>query len=82
MPATITQPPIPAPNANNLLECVQAIRNALISAANVDAGRANNAGTVPPLNQQLVMNTPSQFNVHPRWWSRSPIRWQEPQARR
>ena len=46
MPATISQSPIPVPTSDNLLQVVTAIRNALISQTNTDAGRAGSAGSL------------------------------------
>ena len=63
MPATISQPPIPVPTKDNLLACVMAIRNALIAAANVDAGRSDASGTVPAQGPNQAMPSPSQFTV-------------------
>lgn len=57
MTATILQPNIPAPTASNLLQVVEAIRNALIAAANVDAGRANSSGTTPQAPSQFLVTS-------------------------
>lgn len=63
MPATVVQTPIPVPTPDNLLQVVAAIRNALITQTNTDAGRADSHGTVPPVNSQLFMHVPASFAV-------------------
>jgi len=63
MPATVAQPPIPAPNGSNTVQVLTALRNAAISAANVDAGRANASGAVPGTQGQSMAPQPSQFTV-------------------
>jgi len=63
MPATIMLPAIPNPNAGNIIQTLIALRNAVITMSNTDAGRANAAGTVPPNGPNQAMPSPSNFTV-------------------
>lgn len=57
MPATGSAPAIPVPNQQNILSCLNAIRNWIIASTNTDGGRANLSGTVE------VLPAPSQFTL-------------------
>jgi hypothetical protein len=46
MPASIGQPPIPAPNGSNTVQVLEAIRNALIAMTNTSSSQASASGTV------------------------------------
>jgi hypothetical protein len=61
MPPTVTTPSIPVPNANNVVQVLSAIRNYIISQANLDAGQSDQTGTLHANTNSAPQ--PSQFLV-------------------